>query len=93
MTSLGVPFNATTEWLIHELERRHLVLPARGRALLGYMLILSPGDGALSRHLQRHESLARAGLCNNSTLHVRVCVRAGMQGMLIRSLSVRTLFY
>ncbi|KZV59198.1 hypothetical protein PENSPDRAFT_695344, partial [Peniophora sp. CONT] len=74
---LHVPAGATTLWIIHELERRHLVPAYRRDARLAYDLLVSPGGGAPLRPLRSFQDLAQAGVVNNSTLHARFLLWGG----------------
>ncbi|KZV61414.1 hypothetical protein PENSPDRAFT_693426 [Peniophora sp. CONT] len=73
---LRVPHGATTQWILHELERRRLVPSSCPSRRLGYELLLSRTNGTPHRLLD-FQDLEAAGLHNNSAIHVRTCVRGG----------------
>ena len=76
----GVPQDATTAWIMRELERRHLVRPSRPNERLDYDILIAPGSGAPLRRLYAFQNLANAGMRNNCTLHVRPYLSGGAPG-------------
>lgn len=58
---------------------------------LSYILLLHPADGSSPRPLYRYQDLLQAGMCNNSTIEVRYCLRGGAsnaEGVYIYTISL-----
>ncbi|VDC04550.1 unnamed protein product [Peniophora sp. CBMAI 1063] len=74
---LRIPLHETTGWVLHELQRRHLVPKRSDGTRLGLYMLLSRGDGGLPVRLHPFQQLDLAGMTNNSTIEVRIAVLGG----------------
>ncbi|VDB94448.1 unnamed protein product [Peniophora sp. CBMAI 1063] len=81
---LRVPFHETTGWVLHELQRRHLVPQRADGSRVGLYMLLSPSSGGLPVPLHPFQQLDLAGMDNNSTIEVRMALLGGARSKSIK---------